>query len=68
MCAAARKLATILAADIAGYGRLVGVDEEGTLETLRALRRELIDPTIERVDHIGTWWLYRRRAPAPATE
>jgi adenylate cyclase len=48
MCAAARKLATILAADIAGYGRLVGVDEEGTLETLRALRRELIDPTIER--------------------
>src|SRR5499433_1225476 len=41
-----RKLAAILAADIAGYSRLVGVDEEGTLARLRALRRELIDPTI----------------------
>src|SRR5215470_1195375 len=41
-----RKLAAILAADVAGYSRLVGLDEEGTLARLRALRRELIDPTI----------------------
>jgi TolB-like protein/class 3 adenylate cyclase len=46
-----RKLAAILAADIAGYSRLVGQDEEGTLARLRALRRELIDPTI--VEHRG---------------
>src|SRR6516162_4118056 len=41
-----RKLAAILAADIAGYSRRVGLDEEGTLARLRALRRELIDPAI----------------------
>jgi class 3 adenylate cyclase len=46
-----RKLAAILAADIAGYSRLVGSDEEGTLTRLRALRRELIDPTI--AEHRG---------------
>src|SRR5690348_10701483 len=46
-----RKLAAILAADIAGYSRLVGQDEEGTLARLRALRRELIDPTI--AEHRG---------------
>lgn len=48
MGAAARKLATILAADIAGYGRLISADEEGTLDALRTLRRDLIDPTIEQ--------------------
>ncbi|HEV2545759.1 MAG TPA: adenylate/guanylate cyclase domain-containing protein [Stellaceae bacterium] len=42
-----RKLAAILAADVAGYSRLTGADEEGTIARLRALRRELIDPTIE---------------------
>ena len=41
-----RRLAAILAADIAGYSRLIGRDEEGTLRALRALRRELIDPAI----------------------
>jgi len=41
-----RKLAAILAADVAGYSRLVGIDEEGTLKRLRDLRRELIDPAI----------------------
>jgi TolB-like protein/class 3 adenylate cyclase len=41
-----RKLAAILAADVAGYSRLIGTDEEGTLARLRALRRELIDPAI----------------------
>ena len=46
-----RRLAAILAADIAGYSRLVGLDEEGTLARLRSLRREVIDPTI--ADHRG---------------
>src|SRR6266705_1940871 len=41
-----RRLAAILAADIAGYSRLMGADEEGTLERLKALRREVIDPKI----------------------
>jgi TolB-like protein/class 3 adenylate cyclase/Flp pilus assembly protein TadD len=41
-----RKLAAILAADVVGYSRLVGADEDGTLAQLRALRRDLIDPTI----------------------
>src|SRR5215471_18129162 len=48
---ATRKLAAILAADVAGYSRLMGADEEGTLERLKALRRELIDPKI--VEHHG---------------
>src|SRR5580692_7285859 len=43
---AIRRLAAILAADVAGYSRLMGADEEGTLERLKALRRELIDPKI----------------------
>lgn len=41
-----RKLAAILAADVAGYSRLVGADEEGTLERLKAYRTELIVPNI----------------------
>ena len=41
-----RRLTTILAADAAGYNRLVGADEEGTLERLRAIRKDLIDPLI----------------------
>jgi adenylate cyclase len=41
-----RKLAAVLAADVAGYSRLVGADEERTLARLRALRSDLIDPTI----------------------
>ena len=39
-----RRLAAILAADVAGYSRLMGADEEGTLGRLKALRRELLDP------------------------
>ena len=39
-----RRLAAILAADVAGYSRLMGADEEGTLERLKALRHELVDP------------------------
>jgi TolB-like protein/class 3 adenylate cyclase len=46
-----RRLAAILAADVAGYSRLMGADEEGTLERLKALRRELLDPQI--AEHKG---------------
>src|SRR5580704_15362642 len=46
-----RRLAAILAADVAGYSRLVGVDEEGTLAALKTHRRELIDPKI--AEHRG---------------
>jgi class 3 adenylate cyclase len=45
-----RRLAAILAADVAGYSRLMGADEEGALERLKALRRELLDPKIAE-DH-----------------
>jgi adenylate cyclase len=41
-----RRLAAILAADVAGYSRLIGADESSTLERLKAIRAELIDPTI----------------------
>ena len=43
---ASRRLAAILAADVAGYSRSMGPDEEGTHERLKALRRELFDPKI----------------------
>ena len=43
---ATRRLAAILAADVAGYSRLIGADEGGTLQALTAIRAELLDPTI----------------------
>src|SRR5216110_1062267 len=46
-----RRLAAILAADVAGYSRLMGADEEGTLNRLKAHRRELVDPKIR--EHRG---------------
>ena len=46
-----RRLAAILVADVAGYSRLMGADEEGTLAALKACRRELIDPKI--AEHRG---------------
>jgi class 3 adenylate cyclase len=46
-----RRLAAILAADVAGYSRLMGADEEGTHERLKALRHELLDPKI--AEHHG---------------
>jgi TolB-like protein/class 3 adenylate cyclase/tetratricopeptide (TPR) repeat protein len=46
-----RRLAAILAADIAGYSRLMGADEEGTLARLKSLRKTLADPKI--VEHRG---------------
>jgi len=48
---AERRLAAILAVDVAGYSRLMGRDEEGTLAALRAIRRELGDPKIK--EHRG---------------
>ena len=41
-----RRLAAVLAADVAGYSRLMGADEEGTLARLKAVRKALVDPTI----------------------
>ena len=46
-----RRLAAIIAADVAGYSRLMGADEEGTLEALKAIRRELSDPKVK--EHRG---------------
>jgi TolB-like protein/class 3 adenylate cyclase len=43
-----RRLTTILAADVAGYSRLIGADEEGTLAQLKAFRKTLLDPTIAK--------------------
>jgi adenylate cyclase len=41
-----RRLAAILAADVVGYSRLMGADEQGTLNRLRIIRAEIIDPSI----------------------
>ena len=49
--ASTRRLAAILAADVAGYSRLMGADEEGTHERLKAHLRELVDPKIK--EHRG---------------
>jgi adenylate cyclase len=46
-----RRLAAILAADVVGYSRLIGDDEEGTLDRLRSIRAEVVDPTI--AEHRG---------------
>src|SRR5262249_26874818 len=44
--AATRRLAAILSADVVGYSRLIGADEPGTLQRLRAIRVEVIDPAV----------------------
>jgi adenylate cyclase len=46
-----RRLAAILAGDVAGYSRLMGADEEGTLSRLNAHRREFLDPKV--AEHRG---------------
>lgn len=46
-----RRLAAVLAADVAGYSLLMGADEVGTLEALKAIRREIVDPAI--AEHKG---------------
>ena len=67
---AVRRLAAILAADVAGYSRLMGADEEGTHERLKAHRRELLDPKIGehsgrivKTTATGYWW----NSPASST-
>ncbi|MBL8662742.1 MAG: FHA domain-containing protein [Candidatus Odyssella sp.] len=45
---AIRRLAAILAADVVGYSRMMGEDEAGTLAALKACRRELFDPMVQR--------------------
>jgi adenylate cyclase len=67
---ATRRLAAILAADVAGYSRLMGADEEGTHERLKALRRELLDPKIaEHNVRFCSWSCACRavRQPDPGT-
>jgi len=49
--ASVRRLTAILAADVAGYSRLMGADEEGTHERLKAHLAELINPKIAK--HLG---------------
>ena len=46
MATATRRLDAILAADVVGYSRLMGADEEGTLERLKAHLQDLVDPKI----------------------
>ena len=41
-----RRLAAILAADVVGYSRLIEADEAGTLNRLRAIRAEVVDPSL----------------------
>jgi adenylate cyclase len=45
-----RKIAAILVSDVVGYSRLAGADEERILARLRALRSDLIDPTISCIE------------------
>ncbi len=46
-----RKLVAVVYADMVGYSRLIGLDDQGTLDRLRALRRDVIDPA--RAEHGG---------------
>ncbi len=46
-----RRLAAILAADVVGFSAFMGKDEEGTLERVKSLRREVIDPKVK--EHHG---------------
>ena len=57
-----RKLIAVVYADMVGYSRLIGLDDVGTLERLRALRTNLIDPAIE--EHGGR---IVRRAATPCS-
>jgi class 3 adenylate cyclase len=59
-----RSLAAILAADVAGYSRLIGADKGGTLQAFKAIRAELFDPAIAA--HTAGW--SRRRVTASLVE
>ena len=58
------KIAAILVSDVVGYSRLAGVDEDRTLARLRALRSDLIDPTISV--HHG--WIVKRTGDGSVIE
>ena len=62
--ASTRRLAAILAADVAGYSRLMGADEEGTHERLKAHLAELVDPKI-RALYEATYFVGLRKAGMP---
>ena len=57
-----RRLTAILAADIAGYSRLMGADEEGTLAQLKAHRHALLDPKIDGTPGTDRQDYWRRHA------
>ena len=61
---ASRRLAAILAADVVGYSRLMGADEEGTHERVKAHLAELIDPKI-RAFYETTYFAGLRKAGMP---
>ena len=61
---ATRRLAAILAADVVGYSRLMGADEEGTHERFKAHLTELIDPKI-RALYEATYFAGLRKAGVP---
>jgi adenylate cyclase len=44
-----RRLSAILAADVVGYSRMMGADEAGTLDALKAMRAEVVDPKLPRI-------------------
>jgi adenylate cyclase len=61
-----RRLTAVLAADVAGYSRLMGADEEGTHELLKAHFRQLFNPNIKvhrgrivKKTGDGSWWNFR---------
>src|SRR6516164_5617187 len=66
-----RKLAAILVADVVGYSRLAGADEDRTLARLRGLRSDLIEPAIaahhgRTVKHTGDGWIFEFRSVVDA--
>ncbi len=66
-----RRLAAIVAADVVGYSRLMGADEEGTLAALRALRKDLFEPAVVShrgavVKRMGDGWLVEFASVADA--
>src|SRR5262249_51572302 len=60
-----RRLAAILAADVAGYSRLIGVDEGGTLQIFKTIREEVFDPKITA--HQAGWSRRRVTASSPSS-
>jgi adenylate cyclase len=48
-----RKLVAVLCADVAGYSRMIGEDEEGTLAALAAHLSELIEPKVASAPHVS---------------